>query len=78
MTGSTLRLLRENQRRRPGSFDETGIDKPDAGQPSGDLFKRVRIAVLGVHQHVDGKKEPHDGSAAIRVYQKLGNRDGAA
>ena len=52
--------------------------KPISLEPAGHLGKGVRGAVIGGHEHVDGKDERKGRSGAVFIGRELGDGDDAA
>lgn len=44
-------------------------------QPTVNLFERVRIAGLGIDQHVGGEDQTHQGSGPVWLHKEFGNSD---
>src|SRR5262249_43768731 len=73
--GSVARLRRQDEPgREPESVHGTHSREASVEQPAGDLFEGEGVALVRVHQHVDGKNQRRQRRGTVGVDQDLGDR----
>ncbi len=73
-----LWFCREDERRCTGRFQLADFFESGFFQPALDFVEAESVALLRVHQHLNGKHERAQRFGALVVHQPFGDRDDAA